>query len=192
MLTAGDVVWEQLYRIPATQQLQRVGVTGVAIPSSKLVPNADLLSARSFGLLLTRLGGASSGGTVTGKHGDGLVSVHVTPQGTDLSSSSPTTVTVSQDLTMTATVEDSGDSAETNVPVTLTITAGGKQIYKKTKTIPVIGVSEQKTVPFTGFDVPPSAFASPATVTVFVSPVPGEQNLTNNKGVYSILFTLSQ
>jgi CARDB len=192
VLSAGDVVWEQLYRIPATQELQKVGVTGVAIPASKLIPNADLVSARSFGLLLTRLGGASAGGTVTGKHGDGLISVHVTPQGTDLSTSSPTTVTVSQDLTMTATVEDSGDSAETNVPVTLTITAGGKQIFKKTKTIPVIAASEQKTVSFTGFDVPPSAFASPATVTVFVSPVPGEQNLTNNKGVYSILFTLSQ
>ncbi len=193
VLSAGDVVWEQLYRLPATQQLQNVGVKGVAIPTSKLIPNADLLSARSFSLLLTRLGGASSGGApTTGKHGDGLISVRVTPQGTDLSSSSPTTVTVSQDLTMTATVEDSGDSTETNVPVTLTITAGGKQIYKKTKTIPVIGAAEQKTVGFTGFDVPPSAFASQASVTVFVSPVPGEQNLTNNKGVYSILFTLSQ
>jgi hypothetical protein len=191
VLSAGDVVWEQLYRIPATQQLEKIGVKGVAIPKSKLIANTDLVSARSFALLLTRLGGTSTT-PVTGKHGDGLISVRATPQGTDLSSSSPTTVTVSQDLTMTATVEDSGDSAETNVPVTLTITAGGKQIYKKTKTIAVIAAAEQRTVSFTGFSVPPSAFASPATVTVFVSPVPGEQNLTNNKGVYSILFTLSQ
>jgi hypothetical protein len=191
VLSAGDVVWEQLYRIPATQQLEKIGVKGVAIPKSKLIANTDLVSARSFSLLLTRLGGTSTT-PVTGKHGDGLVSVRVTPQGTDLSSSSPTTVTVSQDLTMTATVEDSGDSAETNVPVTPTIAAGGKQIYKKTKTIAVIAAAEQRTVAFTGFSVPPTAFASPATVTVFVSPVPGEQNLTNNKGVYSILFTLSQ
>ena len=45
---------------------------------------------------------------------------------------------------------------------------------------------------FTDFDVPPSAFASQATVTVFV-PVPGEPNTTNNKATStSILFTLSR
>jgi hypothetical protein len=39
--------------------------------------------------------------------------------------------------------------------------------------------------------VPPAAFASPATVTVVVGRVPGEVNTSNNKGTYSVLFTLS-
>ena len=75
LLTASDVVWEQLYRIPATLELQDQGVKGVVIPGSQFVSNPDLVSARSFNILLTtRLGGASTGGTPTGKHGDGLVS----------------------------------------------------------------------------------------------------------------------
>jgi hypothetical protein len=192
ILSAGDVVWEQLYRAPATQQLQNVGVKGVVIPPSKLVPNSDILSARSFSLLVTRLSGASTSGTPSGLHGDNIVSVHVSPQDSDLSTSTPTTVTVSQDLTMDVTIQDSGDFQEVNVPVTMTIAAGGKTIYHRQKVVPLIGAGDQKTLTFTGFSVPPTAFASPATVTVFVSPVPGEQNVANNKGVYSILFTLSQ
>jgi hypothetical protein len=191
LLTASDVVWEQLYRIPATLQLQDQGVKGVVVPSSQFVSNSDIVSSRSFTLLLQRLGGASTGGTPSGKHGDGLVSVRVTPQGADLSTGGPTTVTVSSDLTFTATVENSGNFQEVNVPVTLTVKAGGNQIYRKQKSIPLIAPTEQKTVPFTGFDVPPAAFASPATVTVVVGRVPGEVNTSNNKGTYSVLFTLS-
>ena len=47
LLTASDVVWEQLYRQPATQQLKTQGVTGVVIPGSSFVPNTELVSARS-------------------------------------------------------------------------------------------------------------------------------------------------
>jgi len=192
LLSASDVVWEQLYRIPATLELQDQGVKGVVIPGSQFVSNPDLVSARSFNILLTtRLGGASTGGTPTGKHGDGLLSVRATPHGTDLSTSGPTTVTVSSDLAFVATVENSGNFQEVNVPVTLTVTAGGKQIYRKQTPVSLIAPTEQKTVSFTGFDVPPAAFASPATVTVVVGRVPGEVNTSNNKATYSVLFTLS-
>src|SRR5205823_923140 len=50
VLTASDVVWEQLYQIPATQRMKDQGVTGVAIPTSQFVPNTDIVSARSFSL----------------------------------------------------------------------------------------------------------------------------------------------
>src|SRR5581483_5240022 len=48
LLTASDVVWEQLYRGPATQQLTSEGVKGVVIPSSTFVSNPDVVSARAF------------------------------------------------------------------------------------------------------------------------------------------------
>jgi CARDB protein len=190
LLTASDVVWEQLYRMPATQQLKNQNVTGVVIPSSTFVANTDTVSPRAFTILMTRLGGAATGGTPTGKHGDGIVGVRVTPQGSDLSTSSPTTVKVSADLSFVATVQNSGDFQETAVPVTLTIDAGGKPIVKH-ETIPLIAAGEQKTVTFTGFNLPTSAFGARATVTVVVSKVPGEVNLANNKATYTVFFTLS-
>jgi len=190
VLTASDVVWEQLYRMPATQRLVEQNVKGVAIPASQFVSNADIVSSRSFTLLLDRLGGASTGGTPSGKHGDGVVSVRVTPQGSDLSTDTATTVQVTPELTFVATIENSGDFQEVNVPVTLTIDFGGTPI-KSQKRIDLITPGERKTVSFTGFDLPPAAFgAQSTTVTVLVSPVKGEVNTSNNKVTYSVFFTL--
>src|SRR5581483_3153483 len=67
LLSASDVVWEQLYREPATQRLATEDVKGVVIPKSQFVSNADTISARAFGVVLTRLSGASTGGTPSGK-----------------------------------------------------------------------------------------------------------------------------
>ncbi len=191
LLTASDVVWEQLYRLPATQRLKDQGVTGVVIPSSQFVPNTDTVSARAIGIVMNNLGGASTGGSPSGsgKHGDQLVSVRVLPQANDLSTSSPTTIKVSVDLSFVVTVEDSGNFPEVNVPVTLTIDAGGKPI-KKHQTITAIDAGAQKTVTFSGFELPTSAFGNPATVKVQVAPVAHEVFTANNSASYSVLFTL--
>ncbi len=190
LLSASDVDWEQLYRIPATQELKTVGVTGVVIPKSAIVPNGDLVSARSFGLLLSRLTGASTGGTPGGKHGDALVSVVAKPGGTALSTTTATTVKVSADLSFVATVEDSGSSQETGVVVHLTITAGSSTI-KRTQTIQLIQPGQQQTVTFGNFNLPTAAFGNRASVKVDVAPVPGEQNVSNNTATYTVFFTLS-
>jgi hypothetical protein len=187
LLAASDVVWEQLYQIPATQQMKDRGVTGVAIPASQFVPNTDIVSARSFSLLVQRLSGASVSGTPSGKHGDALVSV--TPQGVDLSSSSAPTLNVSADMAFVVTVEDSGDFQETSVPVVLTIDAGGTPIRKQ-QTIPLIQPAQQQSVTFSGFNLPQTAFGNKATIKVEVKKVPGEVVLTNNSATYTAFFTL--
>ena len=189
LLTASDVVWVQLYTVPGTQTLKVKGVKGVVIPTSLFAPNSDIVSARSFSLLLTRLSGASTGGTPSGKHGDALVSVRAQPQGTDLSTSTATTVKVTTDLAFVATVEDSGDFPEVNVTVTLTIDVGGTPIKKQRK-IALIQPAERKRVTFTGFNLPTSAFGNQAKITVDVAPVPGEINTANNSATYTVLFTL--
>jgi len=190
LLTASDVDWEQLYRIPATQELKTVGVTGVVIPKSAIVPTTDLVSARSFQLLLSRLTGASTGGTPGGKHGDALVSVVANPGGTALSTSTATTIKVSADLSFVATVEDSGSSQETGVVVHLTITAGSSTI-KRNQTIQLIQPGQQQTVTFGNFNLPTSAFGNRATIRVDVAQVPGETNASNNTATYTVFFTLS-
>jgi len=192
LLTASDVVWEQLYQAPATQQLKDRNVTGVVIPSSKFVSNPDLVSARAFTILVTtRLAGASTGGTPSGKHGDGIVSVRVTPQGTDLSTSSATTVKVSADMAFVVTVEDSGDFDEVNVPVRLTVDVGTGKPIRKVEKIQLIQKGQQQAVTFKKFELPTAAFGNRATVKVEVAPVAGEINTSNNSTSYAVFFTLS-
>jgi hypothetical protein len=190
LLTASDVVWDELYKQPASEQLTSLGITGVVIPESHFITNQDLVSARSFSLLLTRLRGASTGGTPNGKHGNGLVSVKAQPQGDALSTDTATTVKVSADLSFVVTVEDSGDFQEVNVPVTLTINAGGTPIVRR-QSIQQIQAAQQQTVTFNNFDLPTSAFGNRATIKVEVGPVPGEINTANNAATYTVFFTLS-
>jgi len=190
LLMASDVVWEQLYRIPATQELKAEDVTGVVIPKSAIVPNTDLVSARAFSILLTRLTGASTGGTPTGKHGDALISVVANPGSTPLSTSTATTIKVSAALSFAAVVQNSGNFAESGVVVHLTITAGSSTI-KRTDTIPLIAPGQQQTATFGNFNLPDAAFGNRATVKVDVAPVPGETNVSNNTATYTVFFTLS-
>ncbi|MGH2970862.1 MAG: hypothetical protein ACRDNM_07450 [Gaiellaceae bacterium] len=189
LLTASDVVWEQLYRVPATQQLKTEGVTGVVIPKSSFVPNTELISARSFGVLLNNMKGASTGGTPSGLHGSQLVSVVANPGATALSTSTATTVKVSADLAFAATVEDSGNFQQNGVVVHLTITAGSATI-KRSQTIQTIAPKTQQTVSFGNFNLPTAAFGNRATVRVDVAPVPGETNTSNNTASYTVFFTL--
>jgi hypothetical protein len=191
LLTASDVVWEQLYREPATQQLKSQGVTGIVIPQSTFVANTDLVSARAFPIVLTHLSGASAGGTPSGLHGDGIVGVRVLPQGSDLSTSTATTVKVSTDLAFLVTVENSGHFQEVNVPVTLTVDFGTGTPIKKVDHIQTIAAGTRQTLQFTRFQLPTSAFGNKATVKAEVAPVAGEINTSNNSATYTVFFTLS-
>jgi len=192
LLTASDVVWDQLYRIPATQQLADLSVKGVVIPASRFLSNSDFVSARSFNVLLTTtFGGASTGGTPSGKHGDALISVRALPQGIDLSTSTATPIKATSSLAFIATVENSGNFQEPNVVVNLTINAGGKPIKKQEK-IPLILPAQRQTVTFNGIsnDLPTSAYGNPSTIKVEVARVAGEIFTTNNSATYTVLFTL--
>jgi hypothetical protein len=191
LLTASDVVWEELYRSPATQQLKEEAITGVVIPKSQFVQNADAVSGRGFSIVLQNLSAASTGGGPTsGLHGDGITNVHVSPQGLDLSASTAATIRVSADLTFVVSVQNSGNFPEVSVPVTLKIDSGSTHITRSDR-IPTIQPTETQHVSFTNFDLPPEAFANKVTITVKVGKVPGETNLSNNTATYSVFFTLS-
>ena len=89
---ASDVVWDDLFREPATSQLEEDGVTGVAVPDSNYIQNRDLLDEESMANVLKRLRGATKGGTPTGLHGTNIVSTKALPA---TRSSRPTTRTSS-------------------------------------------------------------------------------------------------
>ncbi len=192
-LLASDVIWDDLFSGPMQQQLKREGVTGVSVPDSNFVSNRDLTTGRSMTLLLSRLKGASTGGTPTGLHGTNISSVKATPSGPTLSESNTlNTVIASSGLGFQAVVHNGGNSQEVGIDVTLTIQrdpASGRTLTK-TQRIPIIDPGADFTVKFKNLDVAPF-IAVKARLTVDVATVRGEHDTNNNKASYPIIFSLS-
>ena len=186
-LLASDVVWDDLFAAPATLELKRQGVSGVPVPDSNFVANRDLMTERSMALLLTRLKGATTGGTPTGIHGTNIVDVKVLPGGQVLSQTTENTITATTDLAFVVTIADSGDSQEVGIKVTLTIQKPQGAIVK-TKTVDLINPGQNKSVTFTDLGQVP--FAQKTTVNVDVAAVPGEHNTDNNKASFPVIFSL--
>jgi hypothetical protein len=189
-LVSGDVVWDDLFKDPAVEELRRQGVTGVAVPDSNFVPNPDYSSSRFWEAILERLQGAATsggGGTSGGLHGTGLDTTKALPGNQVLSEDSENTVTATTDLGFAVTVEDTGDSQEVQVKVTLTIQQSPTPIVQ-TKTIDLINPGEQKTVIFRNLGQ--VQFATRTVVKVDVQPVPQEKNTANNSKQYPVIFSL--
>ena len=196
-LVAGDVVWQDFFRLRASGVLASENLADVTVPQSVFVENAELYSARSLTQIWQRIHGASTGGTPTGVHGTGIEYTLVAPaagctQGCSgangqLSADTEATVRASTDLGFVVGVTNTGENQEVQVKVTLTVPKGTSPIVK-TQTIDLIDVGETKTATFKDF--PPVPFGEQTTIQVSVEPVPGEQNGTNNTAEYPVIFSL--
>jgi hypothetical protein len=187
-LLASDVIWDDLFRGPATAQMKKDGVSGVVAPESRFVTNQSLITEQSMVLVLQRLRGAStSGGTPTGIHGTNIVETKVQPGGQVLSQANENTVNAGVDLAFVVSIADSGDSQEVGIKVTLTIQKA-KGAIVRTQTVDLINPGQTKTVTFKDLGQVP--FAQRTTVNIDVAPVPGEHNTANNKGSYPVIFSL--
>jgi hypothetical protein len=186
-LVASDVVWDDLFAEPARAELEAQGISGVAVPDSNFVITADLASQRSMDALYTRLQGAAEGGTPTGLHGTGIVSTVVLPSSQQLSEGSETVVQATSDLAFRVTIENSGDSQEVGINITLTIQRTPDPITQ-TQTIQLINSGESESVTFENLGQPP--FVPSTTVIIDVEAVPGEANTTNNTATYPVVFSL--
>jgi hypothetical protein len=189
-LVTSDVVWSDLFQAPAQGNggvLERQGITGVAVPGSKVVPSPDYGSSSYWEAILQRLqGAATTGGTSGGLHGTGVVKTVALPSNQELSESTENTVTATSDLGFAVTVEDTGDSQEVQIKVKLNIQQQNPIV--QTKTIDLINPGEQKQVVFRNLGV--ITFATKTQVKVDVAPVPQEKNVDNNSKVYQVIFSL--
>jgi hypothetical protein len=188
-LIASDIVWDDLFDATAKQTLADEGVHGVSVPRSHVVTNPDLISAATFTELVKRIRGASTGGTASGLHGTGLVSVTAQPQGLVLSPSTDNKVIATTSLAFDVAVKDTGENLETKIPVTLTIQKQGTPI-KQTQTIQVISPGETKTVTFRRIDVT-GVFGSRVNLKIDVQPVKKEARVDNNSAQYPVIFSLA-
>ena len=186
-LLASDIIWSDSFQEPAEAVLQDEGIQGLDVPSSEFVTTDDLVSQSSLAAIWQRIKGAATGGTTSGLHGSGIAYVKALPSGQLLSSGTETTIKVTDQLAFEVGVEDTGESQEVRIKVTLTIPKQPSPIVK-TATIPIIDAGETKAVTFkVGALVP---FGEQTTVKVDVDPVPGETNTTNNTSEFPVIFTL--
>jgi len=192
VLSASDLVWADLFKLPATQTMKGFGVRGVVAPSSQIVPNPEVISPNSFEIVYARLHSTNAGGKVTGLHGSELVSTEAVAGGStkELSTTTPTTVNVAANLVFKVAFRNAGNFQEVNVPVSLAVTVFGKTVLKKTKHVPSILKGQTVTVSFGNLNLPTSAFGANATVHVKIGKVPGETNLANNQAAYQVFFSL--
>ncbi|HEV8686031.1 MAG TPA: CARDB domain-containing protein [Gaiellaceae bacterium] len=186
---ASDVIWDDLFKDPSKQELDRQGISGVAVPESHFIITPDLASQKSMVALWQRLHNAATGGTPTGLHGTSIVSTIVLPSSEQLSTSSENVIEATADLAFRVTVQNSGDSQEVGIKVTLTIEKSPSPITQ-TKRIELINPGETKSVTFENLGQP--EFGRTTPVKVDVEPVPGEKTTTNNTSQYQVVFSLEK
>jgi hypothetical protein len=182
-LVASDIVYLDAFKAAAEEVLEQQGVTNITVPPSVFVQEPEFASPSFWTQSVERL---TQGPEPTGLRGNGITGVRVVPGGQELSASGDNTVEVTDDLGFEVLVENSGESQETQVKVTLVVRQQPR--ISKEQTIDVINPGETKTVTFSGFDN--IAFSTQTTLLVSVEPVPGETNTDNNTSEFPIIFTL--
>jgi hypothetical protein len=192
-LLASDVIYQDSFKAPASAELTRQGVTGTNVSGGPLVPDSnflqssDLVTPTAMVTVINRIRGGSTTPSTGGLRGTNLVSTKVQPLGTELSTSTQTTILVRTNMSIDVTIQDSGDSQEANIPVTLRIVQAGVPDVVKHATIGFINPGETKTVSFTNFPAP--NFGNPAQIKVEVQPVQNESNTNNNSATYPVIFS---
>ncbi|MGH3006396.1 MAG: CARDB domain-containing protein [Gaiellaceae bacterium] len=182
-LVSSDVVYDDLFKVPSEEALDEQGVTDVPVPDSDFIASLDLVSPSSWELAARRL---TQGPQSGGPRGNGIAGVRVQPGGEMLSATEDNTVLASERLTFQVLVENSGESQETQVPVTLTIQQD--PVIRKRQVIQVINPGQTRVVSFR--DLGAIQFTARTTMRVIVEPVSGEANTGNNTAEYSVIFTL--
>jgi hypothetical protein len=187
---ASDVIYSQRVAPLIQQTLSSAGVHGLTTASTRFLPNIGWLEASTTEARLSGHGASASqnGQPVTGNQGSALKGVSV--GGNTLvaesaeSGESMNHISGGSNPTFTVQVENSGESSQTNVKVDVTVTAAAKQLRASNvieKTEP--GKTASVNIPVTGV---PLGVA--AKIEVYVEPVPGENDLENNKGTYLAIF----
>jgi hypothetical protein len=194
LLTASDLVWKELFKLPATQTMTRLGVKGVIAPASQMITNPEVISAHALNQVYSSLTATNqTTGNVTGLRGSELLSTEAVAgsKTEQLSASSQNTVDVSSNLVFRVMFKNAGDFQEVKVPVFLTVTVFNKPVLAKKQTVLSVDKGATATVNFGNLQLPTKAFASSAAVNVRVGKVPGEKNLDNNKASYAVFFSVS-
>ena len=179
---ASDVIYSQR-SIPALTAAFSKRNIDEKFSTPQFLPDLGWLDKTTVGTRLAKLGGTSQAAT-PGLHGESLDGVTAQPSGTALTDTGVNRISVGNQLSFDVKVTNGGNSEETDVGVSITI-SGAKKISVD-QTIPRIAAGQSQTVSIPVTQQPETGSVS--TVTVEIAAVPGEKNTANNKATYQVAF----
>lgn len=186
ILLSSDVAYEEFFRLPAEQVIKDEKITDIKVPQSKFIKDPALASQQSAVSVIEKLKGGADV-QVTGLHGVEIVGVKVRPSGMELVSDSENSLKGSDAIVFEVEVENGGEATETDVPVSVSLTAPGRPSPQKVDgRIATIAPGERKTIELSGLAA--EAGDQPALLRVEAGPVPGETKTDNNIREYKIIF----
>jgi hypothetical protein len=181
---ASDVIYTQR-TIPELRDAYDKQGVDQRFPTDQFLPNNGWLDPATVETRLGRISGGSDQAAAPGLHGTGLQGVTAQPSGTELTDSGVNRVPVADRMTFDVTVQNQGESDETDVAVSISIT-DGKDINVE-QTIPRIAAGQEETVSIPISEQPDTQGVS--NVAVEIAPVPGEGTRDNNRARYQVAFT---
>jgi hypothetical protein len=190
-LSASDVVWDDLFKVPAASELERQDVSGVAVPDSNFLEDPQLATRGRMALIWRRVNDATTPPPAGALRGNGIESVTALPQGIQLSRGDLNQIEASPELRFRVVVENSGEAEEVQVPVTLTIQKAPAPIRKQAV---IERISPGQTVPVVFGDIGEVDIVEQTTLQVEVAPVEDaqgeviEENTSNNTYDYPVIF----
>ncbi len=185
-IIASDVLFQDRVTPLIAQELAANHISPAALPSSVWLHDLSWLQEGTVTARLTGAAGTGTNGTALapGTHGHSLTSVSV--GGTTLNPSpAVNNISGGANPTFAVTFANDGQNNETDVGVQVSVSAEGQK-RTATKTVPLTmpGQSYTVDVPVTGVPL-----QVPASVYVYVLPVPGEKNIANNQGTFPAVFS---
>jgi hypothetical protein len=190
-LSASDVVWDDLFKVPAAGELERRDVRGVPVPDSNFLEDPQLATRQRLAPVWRRIRGATVGPPPGALRGNGLISVTALPENEELSPDQLNQVTQTPELAFRVVVENSGEVEEVQVPVTLTIQQAPTPIRKRL-VIERITPGQQQSLVFR--NIPEVDIAEETTLQVAVEPIEDEEGnvveerTDNNSADYPVIF----
>ncbi|MHB1390863.1 MAG: CARDB domain-containing protein [Thermoleophilia bacterium] len=185
ILLTSDVAYDEFFYQPAQRVLQDEDVKDIKVPQAKFLTDSALASQQTVVAVLEQLKGGTA--QVSGLHGVALAGIKLQPSGMALVANSDNSTKASDSLTFQVEVENQGEATESEVLVSLNMTAPGQPAPQKVDgRIPTIAPGERKTIELTGLA---AQAGTQYLLRVEVGPVLGEVNTQNNIGEYRISFS---
>ena len=185
-LTNSDFLYHEVFLPKATELLQKKQLTGVTVPPSQFLSDADITSAPKVLNILAEL---RSSGNRQAVHGVALDKVVAMPDTKEITAGGTFNLGATSSLEFWVTVENQGNMPEANVPVVITLQVSG-ETTKQTVTakIPQLSAKTTATVKVSGIE--PTAYGAVAILKVKVGPVTDEKFTDNNSLQARLIFKI--
>jgi hypothetical protein len=178
VLTAADVLYNQVTRHQIDSTIEQNGASAAPVPRSTFVPDpVKWLDPAEVESALASVAGGSATPTDGGIHGTGLGSVSI--GGIPLDSTGTTQIATGVEPVVDVEVQNQGDSDENDVEVSATV--GGNTL---TESISSLAAGETGTASILLTPAP----SGKVTLEISVAAIPGEKVLDNNEATYSVSF----